>query len=193
MKKINSFVFSLVFILAVAVSSFASDGYGVGDQVSDFSISNYDGNSYTLSQSGGDVTVVVFMSTECPFVQPYTDRLNALVNEFSSQGIVFWGMNSNNTESTDEVEKHAAGKGYTFPILKDNNNVVADQFGAQRTPEVFVIDNSTMTILYHGSVDDDKVVDNVSKQYLKDALTQFKNGEAIAVAETKAFGCSIKR
>jgi peroxiredoxin len=193
MKKINSFVFSLVFILAMTVSSFASDGYGVGDQVSDFSISNYDGNSYTLSQNGANATVVVFMSTECPFVQPYTDRLNALVNEFSSQGIVFWGMNSNNTESTEEVEKHAAGKGYTFPVLKDNNNVVADQFGANRTPEVFVIDNSTMTVLYHGSVDDDKVETSVTKNYLKDALTQFVNGEAIAVAETKAFGCTIKR
>lgn len=193
MKKINSLVFSLVFILVIAVSSYASDGVGIGDKVSDFSISNYDGNTYTLSQNGGNATVVVFMSTECPFVQPYTDRLNALANEFSSQGIVIWGINSNKTESTDEVQTHAAGKGYTFPILKDNNNVVADQFNAQRTPEVFVIDNSTMTVVYHGSIDDDKVADNVTNQYLKTALTQFLNGESITNAETKAFGCTIKR
>ena len=193
MKKFNSFVFSLVLMLAVAVSSFASDGVGVGDQVSDFSISNYDGNTYTLSQNGGKATMVVFMSTECPFVQPYTDRLNALVNDFSSQGIVFWGINSNNTESTDDVQAHAAGKGYTFPMLKDNNNVVADQFGAQRTPEVYVIDNSTMTVIYHGRIDDDKDASKVTSQDLKNALTQFLNGESITVAETKAFGCTIKR
>lgn len=193
MKKINSLVFSLVFILAMAVSSFASDGLSVGDQVSDFSITNYDGNTYTLSTSGGNATVVVFMSTECPFVQPYTDRLNALVSDFSSQGIVIWGINSNNTESTDDVQAHAAGKGYTFPILKDNKNVVADQFGAQRTPEVYVIDNKTMTIVYHGRIDDDKEASKVTSQDLKTALTQFLNGESITVAETKAFGCTIKR
>ncbi len=193
MRKINSFVFSLVLMLAVTVPSFASDGLSVGDQVSDFSITNYDGNTYTLSTSGGNATVVVFMSTECPFVQPYTDRLNALVSDFSSQGIVIWGINSNSTESTDDVQAHAAGKGYTFPMLKDNGNTVADQFGAQRTPEVYVIDNKTMTIVYHGRIDDDKEASKVTSQDLKTALTQFLNGESITVAETKAFGCTIKR
>ena len=160
--------------------------------VSDVSISNYDGNTYTLSQSGGNATVIVFMSVECPYVQPYTDRLNALANEFSSQGIVFWGMNSNNTESSEEVEKHAAGKGYAFPVLKDQNSSLALEFGAERTPEVFVIDNSTMKVIYHGRIDDDRDASKVTSQDLKNALTQFVNGETITVAETKAFGCTIK-
>jgi peroxiredoxin len=193
MRKFNSFVFSLVLMLAVTVSSFASDGLSVGDQVSDFSITNYDGNTYTLSTSGGSATVVVFMSTECPFVQPYTDRLNALVSDFSSQGIVIWGINSNSTESTEDVQAHAAGKGYTFPMLKDNESTVAVQFGAERTPEVYVIDNKTMTVVYHGRIDDDKEASKVTSQDLKNALTQFLNGETITVAETKAFGCTIKK
>ena len=193
MKKINSLVLSLALVLILVVSSFASDGYGVGDKVNDFTISNYDNNSYTLSQSGGDATVIVFLSTECPYVQPYTERLNSLAKEYNSKGIVFWGVNSNSTESTEEVEKHAAGKAYPFPVLKDMNNVVADQFGAERTPEVFVINNSTMEVIYHGRIDDDRDESKVTTQDLKNALNQFLNGESITVAETKAFGCSIKR
>ena len=91
------------------------------------------------------------------------------------------------------VEKHAAGKAYPFAMLKDVNNVVADQFGAERTPEVFVIDNSTMKVIYHGRIDDDRDADKVTSQDLKNALTQFLNGETITVSETKAFGCTIKR
>ncbi len=193
MKKINSFLLSLALVVTFAASSFAADGYGVGDVVTDFTINNYDNNTYTLSQSGGNATVVMFWSTECPYVQPYTERINSLATEFSSQGIVFWGINSNKTESVEVVEKHAAGKAYPFAMLKDVNNVVADQFGAERTPEVFVIDNSTMKVIYHGRIDDDRDADKVTSQDLKNALTQFLNGETITVSETKAFGCTIKR
>lgn len=193
MNKIHSIILALFVIFAFAGSAISSDGVGAGDQVADFTITNYDGNTYTLSQSGGKATVIMFWSTECPFVQPYTDRINALANDFSSQGIVFWGINANNTESEEVVMNHAKEKGYTFSMLRDVNNVVADQFDAQRTPEVFVIDNSNMTVIYHGRIDDDKDASKVTSQDLKNALTQFLNGEAVTVSETKAFGCTIKR
>ena len=88
---------------------------------------------------------------------------------------------------------HAKEKNYNFPVLKDNGNVVANQFGAARTPEVFVIDNNTMTIIYHGRIDDNKEADKVTSNDLQNALNQFLAGNAITVNETKAFGCSIKK
>lgn len=193
MNKIYSLLLAFFVVFTFAGSAVSSDGVGAGDQVADFSITNYDGNTYTLSTSGGSATVVMFWSTECPFVQPYTDRINALAKEFGSKGIVFWGVNANNTESVEDVKNHAEEKGYIFPMLRDVNNVVADQFGAQRTPEVYVIDNNTMTVVYHGRIDDDKEASKVTSEDLKNALNQFLNGDAVAVSETKAFGCTIKR
>ena len=188
------FTFALLFTFTFsAYSNDISEGYKVGDQVSDFVIDNYDGSQYSLAESGAKATVIIFMSTECPFVQPYTDRLISLNNEFGSKGITIWGINSNKTEPTEEVMNHAKEKNYNFPVLKDNGNVVANQFGAARTPEVFVIDNNTMTIIYHGRIDDNKEADKVTSNDLQNALNQFLAGNAITVNETKAFGCSIKK
>lgn len=195
MFLVRSFL-TIAIVFSLFVSCYSTDktaGYKVGDKVSDFSITNYDGTTYSLSNNGAKATVVVFMSTECPFVQPYTDRLINLTKEFGSNGVTIWGMNSNKTEPTDAVMTHAKDKGYTFPVLKDDNNVVADQFGAERTPEVFVIDNSTMTLVYHGRIDDNKEADKVSSNDLQIALNEFLSGQPITTAETKAFGCSVKR
>ena len=189
-------LFTLAFLLTISISVYSnvsSEGYKVGDKVSDFVIDNYDGSQYSLSNSGAKATVIIFVSTECPFVQPYTDRLISLNNEFGSKGITIWGINSNKTEPTEEVMNHAKEKNYNFPILKDNNNVVANQFGAARTPEVFVIDNNSMTVIYHGRIDDNKEADKVTSNDLQNALNDFLAGNAITVNETKAFGCSIKK
>ncbi len=184
---------AFLFTTAFTLNATIKDSYKVGDKVSDFTINNYDGNSYTLSNSDAKATVVIFVSTECPFVQPYTDRLIKLSNDFSSQGITIWAINSNKTESTEDVKNHAIEKNYNFPVLKDNDNVVADLFGAARTPEVYVIDNSSMTVVYHGRIDDNKEADKVTSNDLQNALNDFLAGNSIAVNETKAFGCSIKR
>jgi len=193
-------IFKSLSVIAIVLSLFTnsfsidrSEGYKIGDKVSDFTISNYDGNTYTLSNSGEKATVIIFMSTECPFVQPYTERLINLNNEFSSKGISLWGINSNKTEPTEEVINHAKTKNYNFPIIKDMNNVVADQFGAARTPEVFVIDNSNMTLVYHGRIDDNKEASKVTSNDLENALNEFLAGKQISNTLTKAFGCGIKR
>ncbi|MBL8007031.1 MAG: thioredoxin family protein [Ignavibacteria bacterium] len=195
MKILKTF-FVIAVLFTLFTNSFSndkSDSYKPGDKVSDFTINNYDGSSYTLSKSDSKATVIIFMSTECPFVQPYTDRLIKLSDEFSSQGIVIWGINSNKTEPVEEVMNHAKEKGYNFPVLKDNDNIVASQFGAARTPEVFVIDNSTMTLIYHGRIDDNKEAEKVTSNDLQNALNDFLAGKAITVNQTKAFGCSIKK
>jgi peroxiredoxin len=72
-----------------------------------------------------------------------------------SENIAFLAINSNSTEDMEEVKKHAREHGLTFPILKDKNNVIADKFNAQVTPEIFVIDKDSR-ILYHGRIDDER-------------------------------------
>ena len=149
-------VFSLILaIFALTLDSFAFTK-GPGDKVDDFTITNYDGKSYNLAdalKSSNTGVIVMFWSTECPWVQPYNDRINDYAKEYSEKGFTVWAINSNNTESVDVVKEHAGKNSYSFPMLKDNNNVVADIFGSTRTPEVFVI-NKDNTVLYHGRISD---------------------------------------
>ena len=52
----------------------------------------------------------------------------------------FLGVNSNCNDTPPHIAGHAKKYDLTFPVLRDPANVVADRFGAKRTPEVFVLD-----------------------------------------------------
>jgi peroxiredoxin len=107
--------------------------------------------------------------------------------------VLFVGINSNKTEPTDEVAQHAKQHGLTFPILKDPGNKVADLYDARHTPEVFVVDPSGV-LRYHGRIDENyEDASKVTSPDLKNALNALLSNKPIAKAETKAFGCSIKR
>ncbi len=183
-------------LMFFSVISFANAGgpKGPGDKVDDFSLKGVDGKDYALSNAvtNNNFVVVMFWSTECPFVQPYTERINSIVTNFRDKGVAFWGINSNSTESTEDVKKHTEKKAYVFPMLKDLNNVVADMLGATRTPEVFVIDKSK-TILYHGRIDNNRDAEKVTSNDLANALDEAVDGKKISVNNTKSFGCTIKR
>ncbi|MEO8513531.1 MAG: redoxin domain-containing protein [Ignavibacteria bacterium] len=185
------------FLLAIFAISFSAKVFSKipGDKVDDFSISNYDGKSYNLAEalkSSNSGVIVMFWSTECPNVQPYNDRINDYAKDYVSKGFTVWAINSNSTETTDAVSEHAKKNGYVFPVLKDNKNVVADMFGAVKTPEVFVISKDN-TILYHGRISDNKVASEQTNHELKNAIEEIAAGKEVTVKETKAFGCGIKR
>jgi peroxiredoxin len=191
----KKFIFSLIFAILAFTVSANTFSKGPGDKVDDFSIANYDGKNYNLVEtlkSSDKGVIVIFWSSECPFVQPYNDRINDYVKDYTEKGFTVWAINSNNTESTDAVKEHASKNKYTFPVLKDNNNVVADLFGSSRTPEAFVI-NKDQTILYHGRVSDNKSAAEQSTHDLKNAVDEISAGKDVSVKETKSFGCGIKR
>lgn len=191
MKNNKYFFISILFMLLII----SGKSYSIepGDKAPDFAVENYDGKTYKLSDNKNATAIVImFWATECPFVQPYTERINTLVNNYISKNIVFWGINSNKTESVERVKEHHIEKNYPFPMLKDNGNVVADLFGATRTPEIFVLDKS-LTVLYHGRIDDNKNADEVQSTDLKNALDEIIGGKEVTNKITKQFGCTIKR
>jgi len=191
MKVKNIFAITLIALISViSINTYAKDP---GETVNDFTINNYDGVSYTLSEiKDAKAVIIMFWATECPYVQPFNDRINNFVKEYQDKGFVFWAINSNNTESVERVIEHAKINNYIFPMLKDNNNIVADLFEATRTPEVFVLDNNR-TILYHGRIEDSSYKEKVTSHDLKNALDEILAGKDITVKSTKSFGCTIKR
>ena len=97
------------------------------------------------------------------------------------------------SEPADEVVSHAKQHGLAFPLMKDPENKVADLYDARHTPEIFVVDPQGK-LRYHGRIDENyEDPAKVASPDLKNALDAMLVGKAIARAETKAFGCSIKR
>ncbi len=187
MKKMWTLAAPLLLWSAVYAGEFS-----VGSKVADFQMEDLKGGAVSFSQVKGDVTVVTFISAQCPVSNAYNERMNALYSEYGGKGVRFVFLNANATEPAEKVAAHAAEHKFLFPVYKDPGNAVADKFGAMATPEAYVIGRDG-TLLYHGSIDDSQNLTGVQNQWLKKALDATLAGQAVEKAETKAFGCSIKR
>lgn len=161
--------------------------------ITDFTLQDYSGNEYSLSDFRDSTAIVVmFIATQCPVSNDYNDRMVSLFEDYQPKGLAFVGINSNKQESVDEIKEHSRDHGFEFPVLKDWNNVIADQFGAAVTPEIFVL-NSLFQVLYHGRIDNSRRESDVKSKDLRTALDEILAGRAVSNSETKAFGCTIKR
>src|SRR5690242_9121935 len=147
MRRWLAVSFALAGVLAYAQE------FKLGSKVSDFEVQDLSGKPATFASLRGPVTVVTFISTKCPISNGYNDRMNAIYKEYSAKGVKFIFVNANRDEPSREVQEHAQSVGFAFPVYKDPRNELADRFGAQVTPENYVID-SAGTIRYHGYVDD---------------------------------------
>lgn len=182
-----------IILMSFLVMSLFGGALSPGDKVSDFSLKDYNGKVHSLSgYKDKAAIVIIFVSTRCPVSNAYNKRMEALYEEYSAKNVAFLGINSNRKEPPAEIRQHAQKHGLKFTILKDENNVIADKFGATVTPEVFVL-NKDLTVLYHGRIDDSQRPANVKRRDLRKALDEILSGKELTHSETKAFGCSIKR
>lgn len=142
---------------------------------------------------------VIFSCNTCPYVIGWEDRYNEIEADCAKNNIGFVLVNPNEAkrdgdDSLDEMILHAKEKGYgNYPYLVDKNHVLADAFGATKTPDVFLF-NADMKLAYKGAIDDNmKQKDSVKEPYLKNAISKMVVGEKVDPTSTKAIGCSIKR
>jgi peroxiredoxin len=129
--------------------------------------------------AGKKAVVVVFLGTECPLAKLYAGRLAELAAKYEPRGVAFFGINANQQDSLAEIAHYAKLHKIEFPILKDAGNVVADQFGATRTPEAFVLDGQRV-VRYWGQIDDQYGVGYArpapTKSYVAAALDELLAG-----------------
>jgi len=165
----------------------------LGATVADFTLPDADGHDHTLaSLKGAKGTVLIFIATRCPVSNGYNERMEKLATDYAARGVNVVGINANSTEPATEVKQHAAEKGLTFTILKDNGNQIADRFDAQVTPEAYLLDASGK-LVYHGRIDNSRAGDAITSNDLRDAIEAMLAGKPVAKPEARAFGCSIKR
>jgi peroxiredoxin len=141
--------------------------------------------------------VVVFVGTECPVNNNFMPVLAKLHEDYASKGVAFVGVNANQQDTSERVAQHAKKFELPFPVVKDVGNKVADDFGAKRTPEAFVIDPSGK-VLYQGRIDDQFGVGwqragKPTRRDLVEALDEILAGKPVSVPTTTASGCQIAR
>ncbi|MBK7933095.1 MAG: redoxin domain-containing protein [Acidobacteria bacterium] len=195
MKRV-AILFTFLFALAVAANA---QGLAVGGTIENFSLSNIDGKTVSLNElKGKNGAVIMFVSSQCPVVKLYNERMNQIAADYAAKGIAFIGINSNATEMDKAAAKpldwgraHIT-ETYKFPVLFDKGNVLADKLGASVTPEAYYLDANNV-LLYHGAIDNDRSGENITETYLRTAFDTSLAGKKIERVKANAFGCTIKR
>jgi len=201
MKKyisLGALVLLLVFSSAFKGSKML--GLGAKAPMTDYSMQGTDGKKYNLAQLKGEKgLLVIFSCNTCPFVLAWEDQYPRLGKLTQEMGIGMVLVNSNtrkrkNENSMEAMQKHFKEAGYNTPYVIDQNNKLADAFGAKTTPHVFLF-NDDLELVYRGSINDK--YENQSKQaekfYLEEALKALEANQEIDPADTREIGCSIKR
>lgn len=194
MKRL-SFLLAAVFAVAALISInvvSAKDGLAVGAAMENFKLTDTGGATKSFDDlKGKNGAILVFLSIQCPVVKGYNERISKLAADYQAKGINVIGINSNSSESADKVKAHTA-ENYKFPVLIDKDNILADKLGANVTPETFYL-NEKNVLVYHGAIDNNRSGEDVSINFLRDALDANLGGKTVAKTSANAFGCSIKR
>ncbi len=209
-KAIAGILLSGLFLLSftnISLRKTLDDGLTIGQiaPMSTLEMPNVDNSMQTLEKlKMKKGLLVVFSCNTCPFVVGSSDfagwekqynELHAL-SQKSEIGMVL--INSNEGKRADEdsfeaMQKHAKEMGYTMSYLLDKNSVLANAFGANRTPHVYLLDKD-LKLVYKGAIDnawDPKRTEENNS--LKNAIANVSNSEVVKVNTTVAVGCSIKR
>lgn len=178
-----------------------TNGYQVGDIVKDFSLKNVDGKMVSMGDfKDAKGFILTFTCNTCPYSVAYEDRLIALDKKYASKGYPVIAINPNSPEarpddSFEKMQVRAKEKGFTFPYMLDEGQKVYPEFGATRTPHMYVIAKTPKghQVKYIGAIDNNhKDASAVSKRYVEDAVDALLAGKEVEVKTTKAIGCSIK-
>jgi peroxiredoxin len=174
-----------------------SSGTGqVGAVIPAFSSSATDNTTFHSADHKEQVLVVAFLGVECPLANLYAPSLAELAKHYQGKSVAFIAVNSNAQDTLEQTRAQARNNGLTFPVLKDAGNVVADLFGAERTPEVFVLD-AQRTVRYRGMLDDQygyrERRSAPTKKYVANAVDALLKSETVPLAETQVQGCHIGR
>jgi peroxiredoxin len=175
----------------------------VGAAAPAFTLKDLDGKTVSLADFKGKTVVLEWFNPECPFVK--ASHTKGSLVDFAKQqrkaGVVWLSINSGAAGKQGfGVEKNRAGAkalGVENPILLDESGTVGHAYGATNTPHLFIVD-AKGTLVYRGAPDNSPDGEKAAPEggtlvgYAEAALADLAAGRPVKVAQTKAYGCSVK-
>ena len=96
-------------------------------------------------------------------------------------------------ESFELMQKKAKTEKLNFPYLFDVMQSVGKNFGAEHTPQAYVIwkENNKWVIKYSGAVDDNGEHPEKATPFIGNAVDDLLSNKPVSKPETQSFGCRI--
>lgn len=191
----------VLFMMAFIAINVSAQGYDIGDVATDFRLLNVDGNYISMSDYE-DIkgVVLIFSCNHCPFVVAYEDRMIELHKEYAPKGFPVLAINPNDTiaeprDSFTKMIERAREKNFPFDYVIDADQTIYPQYGATRTPHVFLLEkvDDQFIVAYIGAIDDNhRDASQVEVRYLANAIDALLEGRRPDPSITRAVGCTIK-
>ena len=169
----------------------------LGETAPDFTLPDTDGTEHRLAgRTGAPATVVVFTCNHCPYALAWHDRIAAVAGDHVGRGVTVFNINANDAsrypdDSLEAMRTRVAREGWQMPYLHDQSQEVARAFGAQVTPDVFVLD-AELRLRYRGAPDSGYDDPGQDAGWLRSALDAVLAGRRPDPELTDPVGCSIK-
>ncbi len=199
MKKI---LFASIAVVAASLMSFVTiDVLNIGDALPNATtkLKDVSGKQITMEAAKKENgLLVMFSCNTCPYVVKYQQRTRDIAVYAQKMNVGVIVLNSNegqraDADSYDAMKQYAKSQKYNWFYAVDENNVLADAFGANRTPECFLFDKN-LKLVYQGAIDDNaNDASKVERMHLQIAIDEMKAGKDIATKTSKSIGCTIKR
>lgn len=162
-----------------------------GQPAPDFALRDLAGRTRRLEDGRGKIVVLNFWSADCPWTERSDPAVLQAVRE-TGDGVWYWLIAANAGEERAQIEAAARERGLPV-VLLDPDQRVADQYGAQTTPHVFVVDREGI-LRYAGAPDDASFRQwEPTRSYLREALSALLAGHTPEVEETPGRGCALVR
>jgi hypothetical protein len=198
MKRIL-FALLLTFILAAPALSKVL----VGQPAPDFTLTDSNGKSRSLSEFKGKIVVLEWNNPECPFVGKHygSGNMQRQQADATAAGVIWLTINSSATGKQGDIDG-AGANAYIAKVgakqsayLLDPTGRVGRLYGARTTPHMFVIDKAGV-LRYMGGIDSIKSTDqdDIAKatQYIPQALAELGAGKPVSVATAEPYGCGVE-
>lgn len=201
MKFKPFYLFAVLFSLVFAMAAHAE--VENGKVAPEFSLTDLNGQSRSLSEYKGKFVVLEWVNPECPFVKKHYQHgdMQKLQADYTSKDVVWLAINSSadgkqgNYSPEKWQEVLAEQKWKATATLLDADGKVGKLYGAQTTPHMYVI-NPEGILIYQGAIDSVKSTDSSdianAQNYVRLALDEAMAGKPVTTASTKSYGCSVK-
>jgi peroxiredoxin len=203
-------MWKVLILVMLAVPGWAQESHPIlsfGSPAPNFELPGVDGAIHRLADySSSPVLVVIFTCNHCPIAQMYERRITQLVTDYKDRGVAIVAIQPNDpkaitideldssdlSDSLEEMKIRAQYKHLTYPYLYDGETQsVADAYGPQATPHVFVFDHDRR-LRYEGRMDDSYRTEIVKTHEARDAIDALLAQREVTVKHTGIFGCATK-
>ena len=194
-------ILSSLAIIALSVAAYAAPE--IGSKAPDFSVTDTNGKTETLSQYKGKYIVLEWTNPDCPFVHKHYDsgNMQKLQKEFTGKGVIWLSINSSadgrqGNYTPDEWNKIVKDRNAApTAVLLDKGGVVGKAYEAKTTPHMFII-NPDGNLIYEGGIDNIKSPNPAdipkATNYVQTALDEAMAGKPVTTSVSQPYGCGIK-